>query len=117
MRKKGLLISAAGGLVAAVVGFALYAYYDFTHNVRIPLTAQQISNAQIAFKGAMGEGRRTSERYPWETPAGCRLRSTIVTPYQGTSPFVINTYTNARAESFGARTVCYRVHGRGLLLW
>jgi hypothetical protein len=55
MSKNGILIFAAGGLVATVVGFALYAHYDFTHNFRIPLTAQQISNAQIAFKGAMGE--------------------------------------------------------------
>lgn len=55
MSKKRILISAAGGLAALVVGLVLYAYYDFTHNFRLPLTTQQISNAQIAFKGAMGE--------------------------------------------------------------
>jgi hypothetical protein len=55
MSKKRILISAAVGLVALVVGFVVYAYYDFTHNFRLPLTTQQLSNAQIAFKGAMGE--------------------------------------------------------------
>jgi hypothetical protein len=55
MSKKRILISAAGGLAALVVGLVLYAYYDFTHNFRLPLTTQQLSNAQIAFKGAMGE--------------------------------------------------------------
>ena len=50
-----ILISAAGGLGALVVGVALYGYYDFTRNFHLPLTGQQISNAEIAFKGAMGE--------------------------------------------------------------
>ncbi len=53
--KKRILISAAGGLAVLVVGGVLYAYYDFTHNFRLPLTTQQLSNAQIAFKGALGE--------------------------------------------------------------
>ena len=55
MSKKKILISVVGGLGALVVGFVLYAYYEFTHNFRIPLTDQQMSNALIAFKGAMGE--------------------------------------------------------------
>jgi hypothetical protein len=29
----------------------LYAYYEFSHNFRIPFTTQQISNARIALKG------------------------------------------------------------------
>ncbi len=55
MSKKRILISAVAGLGVLVVGFVLYGYYDFTHHFRIPLTTQQISKAQIAFKGAMGE--------------------------------------------------------------
>lgn len=55
MSKKRIALSVVAGLAALVVGFVLYAYYDFAHNFRIPLTAQQISDAQVAFKGAMGE--------------------------------------------------------------
>jgi hypothetical protein len=48
------------GVTSAVVGLlltavVLYAYYDFTHNFRFPLTSDQISEAEIAFKGALGE--------------------------------------------------------------
>jgi hypothetical protein len=56
MSKKGIVISLAGGLGALVVGFVLYGYYDFTHNfLRMSLTAEQVSSAQVALKGAIGE--------------------------------------------------------------
>ena len=53
MSKKRIVIPLIVGLGMLVVGFVLYAYYEFTHN--IPLTAQQLSSAEIAYKGAMGE--------------------------------------------------------------
>lgn len=55
MSKKRILIRVAAGLGALVVAFVLYAYYEFTHSFRVRFTAQQISNTQIAFKGAIGE--------------------------------------------------------------
>jgi len=55
MSKKRIALSVAAGLGALVVGFVVYFYYEFTHNLRILLTTQQFSEAQIAFKGAMGE--------------------------------------------------------------
>jgi len=51
MSKKNILISVAA-LAALLCGFALYAYYDFTHK----LTTMEISpGAQIALKGVLGE--------------------------------------------------------------
>jgi hypothetical protein len=51
MSKKYILISVAG-LAALLCGFALYAYYDFTHR----LTTMEIPpGAQIALKGTLGE--------------------------------------------------------------
>ena len=38
-----------------MIGLALFAYYDFTHNFRISFTPQQIADVQIALKGSMGE--------------------------------------------------------------
>ena len=74
MSKKKILISAAGGLAALVVGLVLYAYYDFTHNFRLPLTTQQISNAQIAFKGAMGEAIFGGQQLKAEVVPGEQLK-------------------------------------------
>lgn len=67
MSKKRILISAACGLTALVVALVLYAYYDFTHNFRLPLTSQQISNAEIAFKGAMGQAIFSGQQLKPET--------------------------------------------------
>jgi len=64
MSKKSILISVAG-LAALLCGFALYAYYDFTHK----LTTMEIPpSAQIALKGTLGEaifnGQQNAEVVP-----------------------------------------------------
>ena len=51
MSKKNILISVAG-LAALLCGFALYAYYDFTHKLS---TMEIPPSAQIALKGTLGE--------------------------------------------------------------
>ncbi|MGH9544176.1 MAG: hypothetical protein ACRD23_03070 [Terriglobales bacterium] len=55
MSKKRTALFVVAALGSVLVGAALFAYYDFTHNFRFPLTSEQVSDAQIAFKGAMGE--------------------------------------------------------------
>jgi hypothetical protein len=55
MSKKKIAIVAVAVLGSLLIGAGLYAYYDFTHNFRFPLTSEQVSNAQIALKGALGE--------------------------------------------------------------
>jgi hypothetical protein len=61
MGKKGILISVAGGLGVFVVGFVLYAYYDFTHNF-LRFTPEQVSSAEIALKGELGEAIFSGQR-------------------------------------------------------
>src|SRR5690348_10565907 len=68
MSKKGILIRLAAGLGALIVCFVLYAYYELTH-IRIPFTPQEISNAEIAVKGAMGEAIFTGHLKPETVPA------------------------------------------------
>jgi hypothetical protein len=53
--KKKIAVLVVAVLGSVLVGTLLFAYYDFTHNLRLPLTSAQISDAQIAFKGALGE--------------------------------------------------------------
>jgi hypothetical protein len=55
MSKKKIVLLVVGGLGSLFVGLCLFAYYDFTHNFRFPLTSEQAAGAQIAFKGALGE--------------------------------------------------------------
>ncbi len=47
-----LVVAVLGSML---IGAVLFAYYDFTHNFRFPLTSEQVSDAQIALKGALGE--------------------------------------------------------------
>jgi hypothetical protein len=54
-KKKKVVFSAAGGLALLLLCLVAFAYYDFTHNFRIALSPQQVSDAQIALKGAMAE--------------------------------------------------------------
>lgn len=68
------MISVAGGLFAVVVGVVLYAYYDFTHNFRPLLTTQQISDAQIALKGAMGEAMFSEQQLKADVVLAEQLR-------------------------------------------
>ena len=68
MSKKKIAMLVAVGLGSLLVGVAVFAYYDFTHNVHFTFTSEQLSDAQIALKGAMGEaifsGQRSSEAVP-----------------------------------------------------
>ena len=52
-KKIAMLVVAVSGSI--LIGTALFAYYDFTHNFRLPLTSEQVSDIQIAVKGAAGE--------------------------------------------------------------
>jgi len=54
-RNKRIVLSITGGLALLLVCLVAFGYYDFTHNFRIALSPQQISDAQIALKGAMAE--------------------------------------------------------------
>jgi hypothetical protein len=55
MSKKKIAVFVVAGLGSLLVGVAILAYYDFTHNFHVALTSQEVSNAQIALKGAIGE--------------------------------------------------------------
>jgi hypothetical protein len=55
MSKKKIAMLVVAVLGSMLIGAVLFAYYDFTHNFRFPLTSEQVSDAQIAFKGALGE--------------------------------------------------------------
>ncbi len=55
MRKKKIALFAVGGLTLSVVAFCRFAYYDFSRNFRISFTPEQLNNAEIALKGALGE--------------------------------------------------------------
>lgn len=52
-KKIAMLVTAVLG--SMLIGVVLFAYYDFTHNLRFPLTSERVSDAQIALKGALGE--------------------------------------------------------------
>jgi hypothetical protein len=62
MSKKKIAMIVFAGLGSLLVGVILFAYYDFIHNFHFPLTSEQISDAQIAFKGAMGEAIFNGQR-------------------------------------------------------
>jgi hypothetical protein len=55
MSKKKIAVLVASVVGSVLIGVAWFAYYKFTHNFRFPLTPEQISDAQIAFKGVVGE--------------------------------------------------------------
>ena len=62
MSKKKITVIVVAVLGSVLVGTLLFAYYDFTHNFRLPLTSEQISDAQIALKGALGEAIFSGQR-------------------------------------------------------
>ena len=62
MSKKKIAMFVAAGLGSLLVGVALFAYYNFTHNFHITFTPEQLLDAQIALKGAMGEAIFSGER-------------------------------------------------------
>lgn len=62
MSKKKIALFAVGGLGSLLVGVALFAYYDFTHNFRLSFTSEQVSDAQIALKGSIGEAIFSGQR-------------------------------------------------------
>jgi hypothetical protein len=62
MSKKKIALFAVGGLGSLLLGLALYAYYDFTHNFRFSFTSEQVSDAQIALKGSIGEAIFSGQR-------------------------------------------------------
>jgi len=62
MSKKKIAMFVAVGLGSLLVGVAMFAYYDFTHNVHFTFTSEQLSDAQVALKGAMGEAIFSGQR-------------------------------------------------------
>ena len=62
MRNKKTAVLIVAVLGSVLVGTLLFAYYDFTHNFRLPLTSEQVSDAQIALKGAVGEAIFSSQQ-------------------------------------------------------
>jgi hypothetical protein len=54
MSKKKIAVLVVA-ILASLVGILLFIDYDFSHNFYLSLSAQQISDAQIALKGALGE--------------------------------------------------------------
>jgi hypothetical protein len=63
MSKKKIALFAVGGLGSLLVGLALYMYYDLTHNfLRFSFTSEQVSAAQIALKGSIGEAIFSGQR-------------------------------------------------------
>ena len=62
MSKKKIVTFVAAGLGLLLVGVALFAYYKFTHNFHIAFTSEQVSDVQIALKGAMGEAIFSGQR-------------------------------------------------------
>jgi hypothetical protein len=61
MNKERIAIFVAAGLSSLLIAVGLFAHYDFTHNSRSRWTPETL-DAQIAFKGAIGEAIFSSER-------------------------------------------------------
>jgi hypothetical protein len=83
MSKKKIALFAVGGLGSLLVCLALYAYYDFTPNFRFSLTSEQVSDAQIALKGSIGEAMfsgQPSEAVPDVQAEGKRDLDSVLAP-------------------------------------
>ena len=62
MTKKKIAAFGAAGLSALLIGFVLFAYYNFTHNFHIAISDQQRSDIEIALKGSLGEAIFSGQR-------------------------------------------------------
>jgi hypothetical protein len=62
MTKKKIAAFGAAGLAALLIGFILFAYYDFTHNFHIAISDQQASDIETAIKGSLGEAIFSGQR-------------------------------------------------------
>jgi len=62
MTKKKIAAFGAAGLAALLIGFVLFAYYNFTHNFHIAISAQQASDIETALKGSLGEAIFSGQR-------------------------------------------------------
>ena len=62
MTKKKIAVFGAAGLAALLIGFALFAYYNFTHNFHIAISDQQASDIETALKGSLGEAIFSGQR-------------------------------------------------------
>jgi len=62
MTKKKIAVFGATGLAALLIGFALFAYYNFTHNFHIAISDQQASDIETALKGSLGEAIFSGQR-------------------------------------------------------
>ncbi len=62
MTKKKIAAFVVAGLGALLIGFVLFAYYDFTRNFHIALTDQQASDIETALKGSLGEAIFSGQR-------------------------------------------------------
>jgi len=55
MTKKKIAAFGASALAALLIGFVLFAYYNFTHSFHIAISAQQASDIETALKGSLGD--------------------------------------------------------------
>lgn len=62
MTKKKIAASVVAGLGALLIGFVLFAYYEFTRNFHIALTDQQAAEIETALKGSLGEAIFSGQR-------------------------------------------------------
>jgi len=62
MTKKKIAAFGAAGLAALLIGFVLFAYYNFTHNFHIAISDQQRSDIETALKGSLGEAIFSGQR-------------------------------------------------------
>ena len=53
--QKKIAAFVVAGLAALLIGFVLFAYYNFTHNFHIALSDQQASDIETALKGSLGD--------------------------------------------------------------
>jgi len=60
--KKKIAAFVVAGLAALLIGFVLFAYYNFTHNFHIALSDQQASDIETALKGSLGEAIFSGQR-------------------------------------------------------
>jgi hypothetical protein len=60
--KKKIAAFVVAGLGALLIGFVLFAYYDFTRNSHIVLAEQQASDIETALKGSLGEAIFSGQR-------------------------------------------------------
>jgi hypothetical protein len=62
MTKRKIAAFGAAGLAALLIGFVMFAYYNFTHNFNFAISDQQRSDIETALKGSLGEAIFSGQR-------------------------------------------------------